>query len=175
MEIYEPAEDSRFFAEFLKDYLSNSRKDLKYLDVGTGSGILVFEALNFLSRQNVFACDINEKAVQDLKEKGINAICSNLFSKVVGKFDLITFNAPYLPRDSREPKSSRVATTGGKQGDEISIKFLEEVKNYLNDGGIAFLLISSLTPRDKINKFGGKVVAEKPLWMEKLLIIQIDN
>ena len=172
MEIYAPSDDSEFFADFLRGYLSGVDKTVKFLDVGTGSGILAEVALEFLDKKNIFACDVNKEAVKILKKKGINAFYSDLFSDVTGKFDLIIFNAPYLPKDNREPASSRIATTGGKRGDEISVRFLKEAKKHLNEGGKILLLISSLTPMDRIKKFGGVEVARKKMWMEELIILE---
>lgn len=184
MEIYQPAEDSYFFADFLKNHLStnyslpqlptsdNRQPTTDYLDMGAGSGILSEIVSEFLDKKNILAVDINSSAVKLLRQKNINAIKSNLFEKVDGKFDLITFNAPYLPLDSREPKSSRVATTGGKRGDEISLEFLKQAKKHLNKNGKIFLLISSLTPMDRLKKFKPKIVARKKLFMEELLILE---
>ncbi|MFA5060811.1 MAG: HemK2/MTQ2 family protein methyltransferase [Candidatus Pacearchaeota archaeon] len=172
-EIYSPSEDSYFFSEFLKDWLKKYKnKSFSYLDMGTGSGILSEVVSKFTEKKNILAVDINPSAVKFVRNKGFNSIKSNLFEKVGGKFDLVTFNAPYLPEDYREPKSSRVATTGGKKGDEISLEFLKQVKNHLNKNGRAFLLISSLTPMNRIKKFNGKIVARKKLFMEGLLLIE---
>ena len=199
MEIYQPSEDSHLFADFLKKELPklvNKNKNLKFIEIGCGSGILLKTASKFLNKKNIWTCDINSQAVKYCKEKGFNAIQSNLFqafsqagsteelhntrenhqpkfSKV--KFDLIIFNAPYLPLDTREPKSSQLATTGGKRGDEISLKFLKQAKQYLNKNGKIFLLISSLTPIDKIKKlWPHKIVARKKVFMEELLILKFN-
>jgi len=99
-----------------------------------------------------------------LEKRGFNAIKTNLFDDIVGCYDLITFNAPYLPFDSREPKSSQIATTGGIRGDEISIKFLKNARKHLDKDGKILLLVSSLTPINEIKKFGAKVVARKKIF-----------
>ena len=122
-EIYQPAEDSYFFAEFLEKYLSETKIN-SYLDMGTGSTVLSRGITKFLNKKDILVADINSSAIKSAKKEGFNAIQTNLFEKIKGKFDLITFNAPYLPEDPREPKSSQMATTGGKRGDEISLKFL---------------------------------------------------
>ncbi|MDP2947354.1 MAG: methyltransferase [Nanoarchaeota archaeon] len=173
-EIYNPAEDSYFFAEFLKKYFKGARGKIKYLDMGSGSGILAETAIKFLGRKNVFAVDINPDSVKQLKKKNINAIKSNLFKNVNGKFDAVSFNAPYLPRDEREPIPSRIYTTGGKRGDEISIKFLKQAKKHLNRNGKIFLLISTLTPTDRIKNFDGKIVARKKIDFEELKILEFE-
>lgn len=119
------------------------------LDVGTGSGIQALAAKNS-GAKSVMACDINPEAVEFVRGKGINVIESNLFSKIKEKFDLIIFNPPYLPDDEREDDESKLVTTGGKLGDEITLQFLKNAKEHLNKTGKILLLISSLTPRERI-------------------------
>lgn len=140
--------------------------------MGAGSGILAETALNY-GLKNVLAADINPEAVNHTKKKGIQTIRSNLFEKIKEKFDIITFNAPYLPEDKREPKDSQLATTGGKRGDEIPLKFLKQAKRHLNKDGEIYLLISSLTPQEKIKTFNPKIVVKKKIFMEELLILEI--
>ncbi len=171
-EVYSPEEDSYFFTEFLKKYFFKLKnKNIKYLDMGTGSGILAKIASKFLDKKNILCVDVNISAVKNLKKEGFNAVRSDLFSNVSGNFDLITFNAPYLPEDSREPKNSHLATTGGEKGDEISVEFLTKAKKYLKKNGKIFLLISSFTPMSRIKKFNGKVVARKKIFFEELRIL----
>jgi release factor glutamine methyltransferase len=176
MEVYEPSDDSYFFAEFLKRYVKKA-KPSSYLDMGCGSGILAKTVSNFFEKEKILCVDINPSAVSATRLIGFKAIKSNLFSKIPKKrkFDLITFNAPYLPEPiyESEPKSSKLITTGGKNGDEISLKFLKQAREYLNEKGKILLLISSLTPIDKINKFKPKIVAKKKIFFEELLILEI--
>lgn len=172
--IYEPAEDSFLFQDYLKKFLKDNSIN-SHLDMGTGSGILADTSSKIIGGNSVTAADINEDAVKKLKDKDYNAIHSNLFKNIKGSFDLITFNAPYLPEDPREPKDSRLATTGGKKGDEISVKFLKEAKLRLNKGGTILLLISSLTPMDKIGKFNPEIVKKKKIFQEELLILKFND
>lgn len=176
--IYNPADDSYFFQNFLKKYLSTeSRKNrnFTFLDMGTGSGILAKTALKFLPPKNITALDINEEAINSLKKEKFNKVKSNLFKSIKEKFDVIVFNAPYLPMDKREPIDSQLATTGGKKGDEISMRFLKQAKNHLKENGKIFLLISSLTPMKRINKFNPKIVAKKKIFMEEIRILEFKN
>lgn len=174
MEIYQPQEDSYLFVEFLEKYLKKNKVN-SYLDMGTATGILSDTASKFIDKKNIIAADINPDAIKLLKKRKFNSIKTNLFSNIKEKFDLITFNAPYLPFDPREPKSSQVATTGGKNGDEISVEFLRQAKKHLNKNGRILLLISSLTPMEKIKKFKHKIVTRKKIFMEELLILEFRN
>ena len=174
--IYEPAEDSIFFLEFLSQYLSNQKnKDLIFLDMGTGSGILAETASKFLPKENILAVDINQESEKICKQKNIKFIQSNLFEKITGKFDLIVFNAPYLPIDDKEDKESQLTTTGGKRGDEIPLEFLKQAKEHLNNGGKIFLLVSSLTLMKKLKESDGKIVARKKIFFEELIIFEFGN
>ena len=173
--IYEPAEDSYLFKEFLeKNFKNKDCSKLSFLDMGTGSGILA-RTTKELGFGKILASDINKKALSRIDEKGIETKESNLFESIKEKFDVIVFNAPYLPEDKREPKESQVATTGGKKGDEISIRFLEQAKEHLNKDGKVYLLISSLTPQDRINKFNPTKVASKKIDFEELIILEFNE
>jgi len=173
MEIYQPAEDTYLLADVLKKYFSENGV-VSYLDMGTGSGFLSGIAKE-CDIKNILAVDINPDAIRLMKDKGFNAIQSDLFENIEGKFDIISFNAPYLPEDTREPKSSQVATTGGPKGDEVAAEFLKEAKRHLTKNGKIFLLVSSLTPMDKINEFGGKVIAKRRVFGEDLIVLEIGN
>ncbi|MEX2016913.1 MAG: HemK2/MTQ2 family protein methyltransferase [Candidatus Pacearchaeota archaeon] len=183
--IYKPAEDSFLLSGVLTKILPSfllKNKNLKFLEIGCGSGIQLETALKSgVKKENIFGVDINTRAVEHCKKLGFNVIKSNLFlsfkGKVVSgkpwfshKFDVIIFNPPYLPNDSREPRSSKMATTGGKKGGELINKFLKQVKNYLADKGKIILLTSSLTGDVKFKGYNKKLLAEDKLFFERLYI-----
>lgn len=76
---------------------------------------------------------------------------SDLFKNIDEKFDVILFNAPYLPTSDEEKleKYLNYAFDGGTDGREVLDKFLDEVTNYLNENGTVQILQSSLTNGDK--------------------------
>jgi len=173
-EIYEPAEDSYLMSEALGAELPellSKNPQLKLLEIGVGSGINLNIAKDAgIKIKNIFGCDINNEAVNHCRKLGFNCIKSNLFGEVNGKFNVIIFNPPYLPEDEREPKDSRLTTTGGLQGNELTIKFLKEAKEHLSKDGRIFLITSSLASSINFNLLGylaGVLLSEK-LFFEKL-------
>ena len=174
-DIYPPAEDSIFLAEFLRQYLKNKNKKLKILDMGTGSGIIA-ETAKKENFKNIVAADINKKAVDFTRKKQIKAIASDLFSNIKGKFDIITFNPPYLPS---HPYDSEIDTTGGKKGYETIFLFLKQARNHLREKGEILLLFSSLSKPEAIKKQARKlnyqlrVLSRKKLFFEELFICRL--
>ncbi|AEK18947.1 putative methyltransferase [Methanococcus maripaludis X1] len=152
--VYVPAEDSELLIENLVDV-----KNKSVLDVGTGSGIQAINAVK-QGALKVIGIDINPYAVDCAKiNSELNEIDSkklffktgDLFKNIDEKFDVILFNAPYLPTSDEEKleKYLNYAFDGGKDGREVLDKFLDEVANYLKKDGIIQILQSSLTDGNK--------------------------
>ncbi|MEM3153143.1 MAG: class I SAM-dependent methyltransferase [Candidatus Bathyarchaeia archaeon] len=154
--VYEPAEDSFLFAENL-----TLEKDEVVLDMGTGCGILGIVAAHKASI--VIAVDINPHAVRCAKENArLNGVADKIFLvqgdlfapvKVVKIFDLILFNAPYLPTDLSEGQSwIERAWAGGVNGRTVLDRFLDNFSAYLKDNGRVLLMQSTLADVDKTLK-----------------------
>jgi len=152
--VYVPAEDSELLIENLVDV-----KNKSVLDVGTGSGIQAINAVK-QGASKVIGIDINPYAVEcakinlelnEIDSKKLFFKTSDLFKNIDEKFDVILFNAPYLPTSDEEKleKYLNYAFDGGKDGREVLDKFLDEVSNYLNENGIVQILQSSLTNGNK--------------------------
>ena len=136
--IYEPADDSFLLAKYVKKYAFG-----KVLDLGCGGGIQSLSALE--NTEDVLAADVSKEAVDYCNKKGINAICSDLFSNINEKFDFIIFNPPYLPKDDVDRELS-IALSGGEKGNELIERFLKDAKKYLKKNGKILIVFSSLTP-----------------------------
>lgn len=178
MDVYQPSDDSYLLEKHIKDYA----KDKNVLDIGTGSGILAIEASRYA--KNVIAIDINPHAIKHAKKqaesiKNIRFIESYLFSKVKGKFDLILFNPPYLPEEEDEDIEKDVALVSGKNGLEITEKFLDNASGFLNADGKMLLISSSFAKQELIlefakrNLFEIKVLEKKHVFFEDMILYEI--
>ena len=157
--VYEPAEDSFLFAENLEVEPSE-----KVLDMGTGSGILAILAAT--SAESVVGVDINPHAIRHAKKNArtnnlqekISFVQGDLFGWLNPKtlFDVILFNAPYLPVDNCG-RSSWIerAWSGGAAGRQVIDRFVSEVSNHLKPTGRVLLLQSTLANVcETVHRFG---------------------
>ena len=184
--VYEPAEDSFLFAENLK-----VPDGASVIDMGTGCGILGIIAAENASK--VVAVDINPHAVRCAKKNAkLNNVENKMFFlrgdlftpiKLGEKFDLILFNAPYLPSEPLVGKSwLEQAWTGGVNGRELIDRFINEVPQYLEKNGCALLMQSSLSNVDetlrKFEKNGLKavIIAEQDVpFFETIVLVKAQS
>jgi len=175
--IYQPAEDSYLMSRVLENELPSmltKSSDLKFLEIGAGSGIHLETASKVgVKRKNIFSVDINQDSVNHCSSLGFNCIYSDLFENVEGKFDIIIFNPPYLPLDSKEDAESQVTTTGGGKGSEITNEFLKQAKNYLEANGKIFLITSSLAKDIDFLDYHKKEIGCEKLFYEKLCLWEL--
>lgn len=177
--IYQPAEDSYLMSRILKEQipiLLEKNPNLKFLEIGAGSGIHLETAYNSgIKKENIFSSDINKNAVSHCNLLGFNCVHSDLFENIKGKFDVIIFNPPYLPEDSKEPKDSRESTTGGIKGNEIILRFLNDAKNYLEKRGKIFLITSNLSENIDFQElsYEAKELGCEKMFFERLCIWEL--
>lgn len=134
-------------------------KNVKVLEIGTGSGCLsISTAMNIKSKNVKFlATDISGLALKVAKENAktykvtVKFAKHDLLTGIEGKFDLIIANLPYVPlKDYKklyknlkyEPK---LALTDSTNNFILINKLLSQIKSYLTPNGMVMLEIDPKT------------------------------
>ena len=132
----------------------NPEKNLKVLDIGTGSGAIALALAKNRPVWSVAAADISQDAL-DLSLENANSqnlnlyfIKSDCFSEISSKYDIIVSNPPYISREDQEEVGLNVlhsephlALFADEDGLAIYRRIAEDSKDYLNDGGKIYLEI----------------------------------
>ena len=181
--VYEPAEDSFLFAENL-----DVKEGAEVLDMGVGCGLLGVLAAQKASV--VLAVDINPHAIRCAK---MNSALNNVRGKMAflqadlfnalsknASFDLILFNAPYLPSEDSEAASwIGRSWAGGASGRQVIDVFISQVHVHLKVNGRVLLMQSTLADvKETLHKFEehhlkATVKAERSLpFFETLTLIE---
>ncbi|BCS81480.1 peptide chain release factor N(5)-glutamine methyltransferase [Anaerocellum diazotrophicum] len=143
----------RFDTEVLVEVaieIFKGRKNLYFLDIGTGSGCIAVALCKFLDC-NVLAVDISERALEIARknaelngvENRILFVRSNLFENIPKniKFDAILSNPPYISESERFKlekqvlKEPHIALFSKEDGLWFFKEIANKAKLYLKDGG----------------------------------------
>jgi release factor glutamine methyltransferase len=143
-DVYEPAEDT----QLLLDVLARDEPALagaRAIDVGTGTGA-VARALAAAGAR-VVAVDINPHAAALARRNapGADVLRGDLMRAVRGPFDVVAFNAPYLPSAEEERVEGWLdhAFHGGEGGVETTLRLVADLPRVLAPHGRAYVVVSS--------------------------------
>ena len=128
-----------------------ANEEVKFLDIGTGSGAIAVSLAKMLPKSRAVAVDIS-KAVLAVAQKNAQAIAvadkitfleSDLFSALgVEKFDLIISNPPYISADDMNNLEQDVqqepvlALFGGVDGLDFYRRIIANADRYLAEEGV---------------------------------------
>ena len=159
-----PQPDTEIIVEKVIDEFKD--KELKILDLCTGSGTIAISLAKYIERCNILATDISSKAIQIAKlnaeknqvHKKIEFVLSDMFEEIrKDKFDIIVSNPPYIKTeviktlDKQVQNEPKLALDGGING----LKFYEIIsKNaykFLNNNGKIYLEIGYDQKNDVID------------------------
>lgn len=135
----------------------NKLKDLKILDIGTGSGIIPIVLKKKFPEAKISAIDFSEKALKtakknaDFHEADINFIHQNYLEEYLSEvYDIIISNPPYIGIDEEkeiadsvkefEPKMALFSPTSNAL--IFYEKIAEDCNNHLIENGMVFLEIN---------------------------------
>ena len=132
----------------------NPEKNLKVLDIGTGSGAIALALAKNRPDWSVTAADISQDALELATENAkrqdldLTFIRTDCFSEISSKYDIIVSNPPYISREDQEEVGLNVlhsephlALFADENGLAIYRRIAQESKDYLNDGGKIYLEI----------------------------------
>lgn len=172
--VYRPSEDSRLLLDAI-----TVRPDDRFLEVGTGTGLV---ALHAARHARVVATDANRRAVELARANArrnrvdLDVVHTNLAAGVRGPFDVVAFNPPYL--EGRPVDTLDLAWAGGVQGSEVSVRFLADLPRILAPRGCAYLLLShaNVTARAEARRrFRLHVAARRKLFFEELEVVELTH
>ena len=124
-----------------------------FLDMCTGSGCIAVALARKFPNARVLAVDISQEALivaqQNIRkhkvEDRVQLLQSNLWKEVMGTFDLIIANPPYIPTENlagltREVQHEpRLALDGGADGYDVTRPLCQAADGFLNPGGLLAL------------------------------------
>jgi len=117
-----------------------TKKNLRVIDLGTGSGVLAITIKSLHPKWELFATDISKKALTIARKNAkknevtIHFKKSDIFNSIDNDFDIVIANLPYVPSThyvlEEVKKEPAVAIFSGKDGlDHYRSLFMSHFKN----------------------------------------------
>lgn len=142
--VFIPRLETEYFIDLIARLAKNHPRSI--LEIGTGSGAIAIALAHVFPTARIVATDISETALTcarfNIKNHGLDArialLCSNMFTALSGRFDMIISNPPYIPhaRIQKLPRSVRMyeplpALDGGRNGIQFIRKLIEQGGDFL--------------------------------------------
>ncbi|MEN3791679.1 peptide chain release factor N(5)-glutamine methyltransferase [Fulvimarina sp. MAC3] len=154
----EPRPDTEIVVEMGIAFLKSRKRTgpLRFLDIGTGSGVIALSILAELPVTTGVATDISEDALATARRNAerlqvgdrFEAFLAEYTAGIAGPLDLVVSNPPYVPTRDIEGLSSevrdydpRAALDGGQDGLDAYRAIASETRGILAEGGSVILEI----------------------------------
>ena len=140
--------------EILVEEVLKVCKGKSVLDLCTGSGCIILSLAKYGNLKRAVGSYISQKALQVARKNSeklnldVLLICSDLFEKIEGKYDIIVSNPPYIKSEDyislmpevrdHEPK---LALEAGTDGLIFYRRIINDLPRFLNPGGFVFFEI----------------------------------
>lgn len=126
----------------------NSKADLRFLDIGTGSGAIAISLKSARPDWQVTASDISQGALQlaeensKLNQVSLDFVESDVFGQITGTFDVIISNPPYIAYGDKDEVGMNVlasephlALFADEDGFAIYRQIIEGAGEHLSENG----------------------------------------
>ncbi len=178
--------------EELVDLIIKENDKGEVLDLCTGSGAIGV-SLALTNKFLVTASDVSKKALDVAKQNAekLNAnvtfIESNLFEKIIKKYDIIVSNPPYLSKKDMQNLQNEVkyepslALFGGEDGLDFYREIISKASNYLNEGGLLYLEVGVNQAQiivnliNKVNKYKDCQIIKDINGIERIIKVKING
>jgi release factor glutamine methyltransferase len=129
-DVYEPSDDTFLLARVVANHVGPGTR---FLEVGCGTGLVSLVAAR--AGAQVTCTDANAYAVrlarENAKQNGLrmDAIEADLLRGLVGPYDVVAFNPPYLPTgpDDKVDGPLNLAFDGGPDGNAVALRFATQL------------------------------------------------
>ena len=154
--------------EVIKICRNNQKRDIKILDLCTGSGAIGISIAKNIENCEITLSDISYDALKiaqknsakiagfgNLQNSNVKIMQSDLFEKIEEKFDIIVSNPPYIETrtiqtlDKEVQMEPKLALDGGEDGLDLYKRIIKEAHKYLNVNGTLALEIG-YNQKDKV-------------------------
>ena len=151
-----PRADTEILVEEAINFMQkNKKKNLKVLDMCTGSGAIAISIAKNIESVKVYAVDLSEKALEvaqkNALQNGVFDKCefikSDMFENIKERFDVIISNPPYIRKkdienlDVNVRKEPLMALDGGEDGLDFYRILIDDSYKFLEKDGRLFLEI----------------------------------
>ncbi|MFB5598752.1 MAG: HemK2/MTQ2 family protein methyltransferase [Nitrososphaeraceae archaeon] len=149
------------------------------LEIGVGSGRICQSLRKNFSF--VVGIDIDIDSIKYCKNNigsQIHWLCCDVVSAIVGKFDLIVSNPPYLPNEDTNKFQDRTIH-GGRVGIELTLRFIEDSLPLLKTNGKIIIISSSLANLRHLDNFISyknlkkRIISSKKFFFETLYVYEL--
>lgn len=172
--MYNQNDDTLLLFHSIKGYSGSS-----VLEIGAGSGLICQRLRENFSL--VVGIDIDIESIKYCKTNigsQIHWLCCDAVSAIVGKFDLIISNPPYLPNEDKKNDQDRTIH-GGREGIELTLRFIEDSIPLLKTNGKIIIISSSLANLRHLDNFISyknlkkKIISTKKFFFETLYVYEL--
>jgi release factor glutamine methyltransferase len=174
-QVYPVREDTLLLLEAA---LGEAKPSDRVLELGTGSGYVARHLAGKAAL--VVATDVNPHACRAASSPGVGVAMADLTAGIRGQFDLVLFNAPYLPTGPGERLDDWLekALDGGETGRGVIARLLPDLPRILAPGGRMLLVISELTGVPEVlallgdDGFRAEIAREERAEGERLVVVR---